>query len=245
MTGGGERVRHSAAFAERIFTQRLLTLFLKGYIPTMSCPTRGRFPEAILQRTERELAGPGAPGMVDKAGGRRWSAGRRSALRHWARAVSLYRARWVRYSRLQGVSNATPRAPPAAPSPSRTSRGTGKPRTHCAARMQKFGCLKLWIRNARRAATYSPSCAGLTRASIHLRKGRSKRMDCRVKPGNDESCFPAAMQRAALREALLRETPGSLRTMSFVRPRLCSAPGREERPAALRPGNGHRLPVPI
>jgi hypothetical protein len=30
------------------------------------------------------------------------------------------------------------------------------------------------------------SCAGLTRASIDLRKSVSKRMDCRVKPGNDE-----------------------------------------------------------
>jgi hypothetical protein len=30
-----------------------------------SCPMRGRFLEAILQRTERELAGPGRPGPVD------------------------------------------------------------------------------------------------------------------------------------------------------------------------------------
>ena len=30
-----------------------------------SCPMRGRFLEAILQRTERELAGPGRPGTVD------------------------------------------------------------------------------------------------------------------------------------------------------------------------------------
>jgi hypothetical protein len=35
------------------------------------------------------------------------------------------------------------------------------------------------------ASTLSASCAGLTRASIHLRKSLSKRMDCRVKPGND------------------------------------------------------------
>ena len=31
----------------------------------VSCPMRGRFLEAILQRTERELAGPGRPGTVD------------------------------------------------------------------------------------------------------------------------------------------------------------------------------------
>ena len=32
----------------------------------MSCPGRGRFLEAILQRTERELAGPGRLGTVDR-----------------------------------------------------------------------------------------------------------------------------------------------------------------------------------
>jgi hypothetical protein len=37
-------------------------------------------------------------------------------------------------------------------------------------------------------STFSASCAGLTRASIHLRKSLSKKMDCRVKPGNDEAC---------------------------------------------------------
>jgi len=34
-------------------------------------------------------------------------------------------------------------------------------------------------------STICSSCAGLTRASIHLRKSLSKGMDCRVKPGND------------------------------------------------------------
>jgi hypothetical protein len=37
-------------------------------------------------------------------------------------------------------------------------------------------------------STFPVSCAGLTRASIHLRKSLSKKMDCRVKPGNDEAC---------------------------------------------------------
>jgi hypothetical protein len=35
------------------------------------------------------------------------------------------------------------------------------------------------------ASTLSTSCAGLTRASINLEKSLSKKMDCRVKPGND------------------------------------------------------------
>jgi hypothetical protein len=35
-------------------------------------------------------------------------------------------------------------------------------------------------------SAHSASCAGLTRASIHLHKMHfAKRMDCRVKPGND------------------------------------------------------------
>jgi hypothetical protein len=34
-------------------------------------------------------------------------------------------------------------------------------------------------------AYLSTSCAGLTRASITLQKTRAKKMDCRVKPGND------------------------------------------------------------
>ena len=36
------------------------------------------------------------------------------------------------------------------------------------------------------AAAYSASYAGLTRVSITLRKSLAKRIDCRVKPGNDE-----------------------------------------------------------
>jgi hypothetical protein len=83
------------------------------------------------------------------------------------------------------------------------ARDTGKPRTHCAARMQRPGCLKLWIGNEQDSAIYSASRAGLTRlrgrsrfgeakarASIILRKSLSKRMDGRVKPGHDESPFP-------------------------------------------------------
>src|SRR3982751_2411548 len=51
------------------------------------------------------------------------------------------------------------------------------------------------------------SCAGLTRASIALRKNLSKKMDGRVKPGHDASVFvmAPALQRTAsqvLRAAL-------------------------------------------
>jgi hypothetical protein len=59
----------------------------------------------------------------------------------------------------------------------------------------------------------------LTRVSIILRKSVWKKMDCRVKPGNDDlSRFPGAMQRVALREALLRRTGIVTNTV------LCTAP---------------------
>src|SRR5207302_9874541 len=52
------------------------------------------------------------------------------------------------------------------------------------------------------------SCAGLTRASIDLRKSLSKGMDCRVKPGNDTSSGSscAGLTRASidLRKSLSR-----------------------------------------
>jgi hypothetical protein len=57
-----------------------------------SCPTRGRFLEAILQRAERKLAGPGRPGTVDglMAGGALGG-----AAPSLGRARLPCRARWV------------------------------------------------------------------------------------------------------------------------------------------------------
>jgi hypothetical protein len=43
-----------------------------------------------------------------------------------------------------------------------------------------------------RIAKSHSSCPGLTRASIHLRKSLAKKMDCRVKPGNDGAVLNAA-----------------------------------------------------
>src|SRR3977135_2081732 len=102
----------------------------------MSCPVRGRFLAALLRRTERELAGPGRPGTVDGlvAGGALGGA-----------APSLGRARCLAARggftpRLKGAHwcpGASHRS-----IPSRGSRGTGKPRTLCAARTHRLGCLK-------------------------------------------------------------------------------------------------------
>ena len=109
-------------------------------ILTASCPTRGRFLEAILQRTERKLAGPGRPGTVDGlvAGG---ALGGAAPCLGRARCLA---ARGGFTTRLKGAHwcpGASHRS-----IPSRGSRGTGKPRTHCAARMRKLGCLKIGLR---------------------------------------------------------------------------------------------------
>src|ERR1051325_11494176 len=73
---------------------------------------RDRFLEAALKRTERELAGPGRPGTADEAVGRRWSAGRRSALRHWARAVQCTARGGSVNPASKGASQALWRLPP-------------------------------------------------------------------------------------------------------------------------------------
>jgi hypothetical protein len=99
---------------------------------------RGRFLEAILSETERKLAGPGRPGTVDGlvVGGAPGGA-----------APSLGRARCLaaRGGYVNPASGGATSLHPGASRrsiPSRGSRGTGKPRTHCAARMRKLGCLK-------------------------------------------------------------------------------------------------------
>jgi hypothetical protein len=107
-----------------------------------SCLMRGRFLEAISQRTERKLAEPGRPGTVDGlvAGGALGGAapclGRARCL---AARGGFKGAHWC-----PGASHRS--------IPSRGSRGTGKPRTHCAARTRKVGCLKCEFGNFREGA---------------------------------------------------------------------------------------------
>src|ERR1700712_5766436 len=106
---------------------------------------RGRFLEAILLWTERKLAGPGRPGTVDALvfGGALGGA-----------APSLGRARCL--AARGGSVDLPPRVPRKHPGashrsiPSRGSRGTGKPRTLCAARTRSRGCLKIESRILRR-----------------------------------------------------------------------------------------------
>src|SRR5947209_4510084 len=58
-----------------------------------SCPTRGRFLEAILQGTERKLAGPGRPGTADGLAGGALG----GAAPSLGRARLPCRARWVHH----------------------------------------------------------------------------------------------------------------------------------------------------
>src|SRR3954466_11985177 len=97
---------------------------------------RGRFLEAILQRTERELAGPGRPGTVDRLvakverreAPRPTSLGARGAL---PREVGTLLPP-------QGGPLVPWRLPPLHPL-AQVARGTGKPRTHRAARTIGLG----------------------------------------------------------------------------------------------------------
>ncbi len=88
---------------------------------------------------DRAKAGrTGAPRNGRWAGGQRWSAGRCRALRHWARAAGVISCARRSDLRLKGASQASWRLPPLHRL-AWVSRGTGKPRTHCAARMRKPG----------------------------------------------------------------------------------------------------------
>jgi hypothetical protein len=195
---------------------------------------RGRFLEAILQWTERKLAGPGPrTSRCLVAGGAPGGA-----------APSLGRARCLAAGggyvnpASRGATSLHPGASRRS-IPSRGSRGTGKPRTHCAARMRRCGCLKLRIRIERDAATYSASYAGLTRVSITLRKSLSKRMDCRVEPGNDGVSAVSRARCGIPHAASQNRDPGFFELQTTGAPALqCTASRRATRCAA----SGARLP---
>jgi hypothetical protein len=88
-------------------------------------------------------------------------------------------------------------------------------------------------------ATQSASYAGLTAYPSIFEKTLAKRMDYRVKPGNDE-CLVSRTRCGILHAA--PQSRDRTRHRSPLRPRLCSASLR----AALRPGNNpHRFAAPI
>src|SRR4051812_49863995 len=87
-----------------------------------SCSTRGRFLEATLKRTERELAGPGRPGAADRAGDEGGAPGGAASyvIGRARLASSAARGGYVTPASKGCVAHTL--APPAAPSPSRRSR---------------------------------------------------------------------------------------------------------------------------
>jgi hypothetical protein len=139
----------------------------------VSCSMRGRFLEAILQRTERKLAGPGRPGSVDglvvggALGGAAPSLGR---------ARSPCRARWV-HPPPPRVPRKHPGASHRSIPPARFAGGgvSGKPRTHCAARTRACGCLKFESKfEARRVLTSPRSCGERSTRIVRCASGEGR-----------------------------------------------------------------------
>ncbi len=132
--------------------------------PARVLSVRGRFLEAILQRTERELAGPGRPGTADRLVAK---VERREAPRPTSLGARGTLPREVgTLIPPPGVLRHCTLAPPAAPPPSRGSRGIGKPRTLCAARMWRLGCLKFKSKNFCTAPTNTPPSSRRTPGPI-------------------------------------------------------------------------------
>src|SRR5438105_3568435 len=151
-----------------------------------SCSMRGRFSgkqsfsgqseswpdRGAPERPTRLLAEGGAPG------GAAPSVNGRARSHCAARGGSVNPAS-------KGASQALWRLPPLH-RPRKDARVTAKPRTQL--RRENVGPWLFEIvdrKSGTGAATHSASCAGLTRASIDLRKSLPKVMDCRVKPGNE------------------------------------------------------------
>src|SRR3954447_14058943 len=90
-------------------------------------------------------------------------------------------------------------------------------------------------------------CPERVRSAQNTEESTSCTLSTKIQPDSSGSspamtspCFPGAMQREALAQRCFAE-PGSPKTRRFVRPRLCSAPLREELRAVLRPGNQRNL----
>jgi hypothetical protein len=119
--------------------------------PNLAYPDRVLFDEGPLSRSDpsadRARAGrTGAPRNGRRPGGR-WSAGRRSACLGRARCLAARGGFTTRLKGARWCPGASRRS-----IPSRGSRGTGKPRTLCAARTRKLGCLKFESRISCRVA---------------------------------------------------------------------------------------------
>jgi hypothetical protein len=98
---------------ERIFTQLPLTLFLQEYIPKNVLSGEGALSRSDPFSGQSESwPDRGAPERPTKAGGRRWSAGRRSALRRRARAVQCTARGGSVNPASKGASQALWRLPP-------------------------------------------------------------------------------------------------------------------------------------
>src|ERR1700750_1243477 len=110
-------------------------VFLAYCIYSVSCSTRDRFLEAILLWTERKLAGPGRPGTVDRPVVKGGAPGGAAPYVTGRARFTLPREVGTLFPP-QGCPLVPWRLPPLHPL-ALLSRGTGKPRTHRAARTRQ------------------------------------------------------------------------------------------------------------
>jgi hypothetical protein len=150
----------------KIFFAFLIPVPQTSLILLASCPMRGRFLEAILQRTERKLAGPGRPGAVDGLVAKGGAPGGAAPYVTGRARCLAARGGYVNPAS-KGATSLRPGASRRS-IPSRGSRGTGKPRTLCAARTRGCGCLKIESRL---------SCPGRDAARSSSRSAASQNRD--------------------------------------------------------------------
>jgi hypothetical protein len=175
-----------------------------------------RFLEAILQRRERKLAGPGRPGPADRLVAK---VERREALRPTSLGARGWRYQLCGAKRLLRLRGAPPAHPGASRRsiPSRGSRGTGKTRTHCAARMRRFGCLKIesptrvpgaMQRSSRCFAEPGPYQMPLSVTAPALQRTAPRRATRCAASGARTLRRPALQHRVSLEQEFLRALAG-------------------------------------
>ena len=193
-----------------------------------------------MQRTERELAGPGRPGTADRLVAKGGAPGGAAPYVTGRARCLAARGGYVNPAS-KGATSLHPGASRRS-TPSRGSRGTGKPRTHCAARTRECGCLKIELELERSAFLTSPrSFAGRgRRASSDARRVRGQALrrpnEKTIGPERSSTHFadPRFLHRVRVTASPLTR---SLRCASAsTSPRKSGARSRKRR-AAPRPGH--------
>ena len=132
-----------------------------------------------------------------------WLVERWEALRLLGRARLPCRARWVRHPASRVHALAPWRLPPLHRL-AQVARGTGKPRTHCAARMQKLGCLKFESSICARRDTRLHACLTATQTPGYAKTYTMRR---RLLGPCDRGVYELEERAAVRRRMTRRSTP--------------------------------------